>query len=194
MIDLKYEKNNVIKEKYQKELLENILDYVDINYTEKDKHDINVKNNLIVTTLNDINSHLNKMINNDIDAKENIMIGRIKNETAKRIKEDIGIDLKNYSLVYNKSDVKHIYILHILNIKGQIKLNKEDLLFFPYILNRYDTIYIAENGNIVLDKTIYDNYRVALTFTKKKRNIVLKSMYITKKREENSLPISHDQF
>jgi hypothetical protein len=32
------------------------------------------------------------MIDNDINAKENIMIGRIRNETAKRIKEDIEID------------------------------------------------------------------------------------------------------
>ena len=192
MKDLKYKKNDILNEKYHNELIENLLEYVDINYTEKDKYEINVKNNLIVTTLEEINVHLNKMINNDISAKENIMIGRIKNETAKRIKADIGIDLNNYSLVYNKSDVKHIYKRHIHNNAKQIPLRKIDLLLFPCILNEYENIVIDKNENISLIKWINDKFKIIIQITKKKKNITLKSMFIIKKRKENSLPTNHD--
>ena len=176
MKDLKYKKNDILNEKYHNESIENLLEYVDINYTEKDKYEINVKNNLIVATLEEINVHLNKMINNDIDAKENIMIGRIKNETAKRIKEDIGIDLNNYSLVYNKSDVKHIYKRHIHNNAKQIPIRKIDLLLFPCILNEYENIVIDKNENISLIKWINDKFKIIIQITKKKKNITLKSM------------------
>ena len=180
------------RETYCDGFIKNIFENVDINYSIRDEYEINVKNNIIATSKIKIEFYLDQMINNKEFDKDNIMIGRIKNTTAEKIEKDIGINLKNYSLAYNKSDIRHIYNGHIKNNKSQIPLSQNDLLLFPYILNTYDSIYLANNGHIVVDKLILDKYRIVVSFTKKKKNITLKSMYITKKREENSLPISHD--
>ena len=88
------------------ELINNIFNYVDINYSLKDIYEINTNNILVVTSILELKVNLNLMINNAKNAKENLMVGRILDDIADKIENDIGVNLHKFSFVYNKSDVK----------------------------------------------------------------------------------------
>ena len=180
----------IIEKSY--ELIERVFDYVERDYTLDDYKHINNNKSLIVNTLYDLKYNIDLMINDYNEAKGNILIGRLLPMTAKRIKEDIGIDLDKYSLVYNKSDVRHIYLGHIQNSRRQVPLMINDILLFPFVMADYDSITKDNEGKLILEKWISHNYRVVVIITRKRKNITLKSMYITKKGKNKSLPISHD--
>ena len=172
----------IIEKSY--EFIERVFDYVERDYTLDDYKHINNNKSLIVNTLYDLKYNIDLMINDYNEAKENILIGRLLPMTAKRIKEDIGIDLDKYSLVYNKSDVRHIYLGHIQNSRRQVPLMINDILLFPFVMADYDSITKDNEGILILEKWISHNYRVVVIITRKKKKHYFKINVYNKKREE----------
>lgn len=158
---------------------------VKLDYTESDYIHINNTKNIIIESQDSLSNILTEIITANELEYENILIGRILDKNAEKIKKDIGIDLKNYSFVYNKSNIKHIYKEHIINNKKQIQLEVIDLLLFPYIFQNYDIIAVATNGKILVEKWVDDNFRVIASFSIKRKNIVLNTIFKVKKRGIN---------
>ena len=99
---------------------------------------------------------------------------------------------------YTLDDYKHInnnkslIVNTLYDLKYNIDLMINDILLFPFVMADYDSITKDNEGKLILEKWISHNYRVVVIITRKRKNITLKSMYITKKGKNKSLPISHD--
>ena len=92
---------------------------------------------------------------------------------------------------YTLDDYKHInnnkslIVNTLYDLKYNIDLMINDILLFPFVMADYDSITKDNEGKLILEKWISHNYRVVVIITRKRKNITLKSMYITKKGRIN---------
>ena len=173
------------------EKIENLYSYVDINYSDDEIVHLNNSKTKLIVSIEGLKEYFEEVLNNYESAIDRVVIGRIKDEVANKIINDIGVNLKNYSLTYNKSYLMHINKRHIINEKDNIPIKKEDLFLFSKIISQYDRISI-ENKKIILEKWIFSCYRIVVECSIKSKSIVLNSIYKIKKERNKSLPTSHE--
>lgn len=76
--------------------------------------------------------------------KGTILLGKVKNNVAIKIKNILGIDVNNRIHSLSKTDIRHMIAQHgnqqIENNKGQIAITQEDILRIPDIINNPDKL------------------------------------------------------
>lgn len=160
----------------------NIFDYIDFDYTEEDILHFNNSKYILINNQYDLINYIKASINDYHSIKLKAIIWRIPSYIVHKIKESINKDFTNFSFVYDKDNIRHIFSRHIKNEKENIPLNYEELLLFPYILCFYDEIDIYEAKNILIArKWIKNRYQLIIEFSYKTKSIVLKTMYKIKK-------------
>ncbi len=169
---------------------ESALKYLVHNYSKEEVLNLNNSKSQLIVDDDTLKKYVYEVINNYSNAKDYAIIGRITNKTINKLKNDTGIDFSNFSLAYNKSYLKHIYNDHVAKIKNSIPLDQSELFLFPYIMENYDESKILSNNRLQVRKNIFDNYSLIAEYSFKKNNLVLVSLYKTKKGE-NLLPTSH---
>lgn len=171
---------------------ESALKYLKNDYSDEEIGHLNNSKSTLITNEEDLKNYVYNAINNPESIKLKAIIGRITDSTANNLKKDTGIDFRNFSLAYDKNNIKHIIKKHITNSKENLPLEYNDLFNFPYIMENYDTAKIADNGKLIVTKWIKDQYQLVAEYSMKSKNLVLNSLYKIKKERNKSLPVVHD--
>lgn len=172
---------------------ETALKYLNNNYTEEELRHLNNSKSQLITSGEELSNYIYNAINNPDSVKLKAIIGRITDSTAMNLQNDTGIDFNGFSLAYDKDNIRHIIKRHIENPKDNLPLEYNDLLKFPYIMENYDEASLGENKNtLIVQKWIGDKYQLVAEYSMKSNNLVLKSLYKTKKERNKSLPVVHD--
>ena len=111
-------------------------------------------NDVYLTKKEDIINEIIKIVNNK--SNKNIYIGIISDESAKRIFNDINLDVFNYKINLLNSGVKHWYRRHVLNESKTIPMK---------IYEIFDFIDVIDNYNKIIKIKSNDGYKI--TFTRK---------------------------
>ena len=127
---------------------------------------------------------INNMISG-LSKNTNLFIGIIDESAALKILNDTGINVFNYRVSYNKSDVMHWYKRHVLNTANRIQMKMNDLLKFIDLLNNYNKISIGFDygGNKAIQLYgYYEGSMLCIAILSAGRNkITFKTMYYIEK-------------
>lgn len=109
-----------------------------------------------------------------------------KNE-AEKLKKKINIDLEGYKHEITAQDIRHIFKQHGNSMteanRGQVAVNKDDILLIPEITSNFDDVYLGEGLSedkrlIVYKKKIGNIYfYIESIGGKSKKNLRPKTMY-----------------
>lgn len=172
---------------------ETALKYLDNNYTEEELRHLNNSKSQVITNGEELKEYVYNAINNPENVKIKALIGRITTKTASSLKKDTGIDFSNFSLAYDKDNIRHIIKRHIDNSNENMPIEYSDLFKFPYIMENYDSVTVNKNNNtLVVQKWVSDKFQLVAEYSMKSKNLVLKSLYKIKKGKNKSLPVVHD--
>lgn len=172
---------------------ETALKYLDNNYTEEELRHLNNSKSQVITNGEELKEYVYNAINNPENVKIKALVGRITTKTVSSLKKDTGIDFSNFSLAYDKDNIRHIIKRHIDNSNENMPIEYSDLFKFPYIMENYDNATVNKNNNtLVVQKWVSDKFQLVAEYSMKSKNLVLKSLYKIKKRKNKSLPVVHD--
>lgn len=155
------------------------------NLNEQDIKNLNKNYSEIIQNYESLKKYINDSIFNYDNTKLYGIFGKVDTNLANKIKTATGLDYENVFLSYNKSDTKHIYNRHVLNEADRIKIEIDDIYLLPYFIQNAENIHLGDNGNLILEISLNDSYKVVLSLYGNGKNnkfkLCLKSLYITKK-------------
>ena len=168
------------------------------NYTKKEIENLNSPRIRIANSDKDVIKFAESA--KKIPSNLKLYFGKVENDTANRIKNDLGIDINNYNISLKADTVRHIFSHHgdleTEHLRGQQEITDSDLLDIPNIVNDYDKVYIGKktsggNSTIIFEKNINGN-DVVVTYTSDRHNdLNIKTMYKIKNKNRSISPASN---
>ena len=165
------------------------------NYTKKEIENLQSPKIRIANSENDVL----KFIENAKKMPSNLKLyfGKISNEIANKIQEQLGITVTNYNISLKADTIRHIIMGNHENshkeiLRGQLSITEQDFLKIPDIINNPEMIEYAgltEQGKtaIKFQKNIDGNIIVVTYVSDKHNNIEIQTMYKFKNNKKRSV-------
>lgn len=111
-----------------------------------------------------------------------LLLGKLKQETADRIKNEVGINLNGYNLELRASDIKHAFNEHgneyRENQRGQTAITESDIAKFTEVITTFDTVKKGNESNSLTFIKQIDGRVYAITYyAEGNKALSLKTMY-----------------
>jgi hypothetical protein len=128
-----------------------------------------------------------QFIRDAIDLKnqhKKILLGKIKEDLALKIRNEAGKNLQGYSLALYSDDIKHSFSKHGDDIiekqqkPSQRAITVEDVLCFVDIVMNYDTVKYAKKNRLAFRRNINGTVTIITVDTQKRKRLSLKTMFI----------------
>lgn len=150
------------------------------NYTEHEKENWGNSNIIIADDIEDIIEFV-EMYVKSADNKR-LYMGKINEELAKRIEQDIGLDLLNYNVAITNSFENSHTDEEKERLRGQIAITPDIVALAPRIVSQYDNIFLVRKtreGKPVIKfvKNINGEKSVIEYVSDKKKMLYLQTMY-----------------
>lgn len=150
------------------------------NYSKHELENWNNSNILIANSKTDIIEYVNTFVRTGENKK--IYAGKIGEELASRIKQDIGLDLLGYNIAITNSFENSHSDEKKENLRGQIGITPEIVALMPEIISSYDEVKLAgttRQGKPVIKfiKNINGEKTVVEYVSDKKKMLYLQTMY-----------------
>lgn len=159
-----------------------------ISYTKKEKDNMaNSKKIILATSDKEIRDFITKAHNKDKSVQgKKLLLGKINNSTAVKIKEAVGVDLSGYNLEMRAYDISHSFNQHgdeeRESSRGQRAISESDLAKFSKVITSFDTVTNGDGLNSLTFMKRIDGRVYAITYyATGNKSLSLKTMYINKK-------------
>ena len=149
---------------------------------EKDKPiDKTLNNPIILNIENEV-----EKATTDLNSKNKTTLGKVNSDVANKIHQLLGINVLNRNHVINDNDIRHILKKHgnpkIEGEKGQLPINKNDILNIPSIINNPDSIVRGTDNNntkaVRYIKKYDDNISYVIeVIPENNNNLIIKTMW-----------------
>lgn len=139
----------------------------------------------IVLAVNDehIKKFISKARNGDASVQgKKLLLGKLRQETADRIRDEVGINLNGYNLELRASDIKHAFNQHSNdgkeNLRGQKTITENDIANFAEVETSFDAVKKGSVSNSLTFIKQIDGQVYAITYyADGNKSLALKTMY-----------------
>ena len=139
----------------------------------------------IVLAANDehIKKFISKARNGDASVQgKKLLLGKLRQETADRIRDEVGINLNGYNLELRASDIKHAFNQHSNdgkeNLRGQKAITENDIANFAEVVTSFDAVKKGSVSNSLTFIKQIDGQVYAITYyADGNKSLALKTMY-----------------
>jgi hypothetical protein len=117
---------------------------------------------------------------------EKLLLGKVTENLACRIREEININLLGYNLELRSNDIKHAHNRHgndeVEKLRGQRAVTTEDFLRFVDIVTKYDDVKLdtEERNGLIFQKNINGKSSAVSMYAHGNKSLSLKTMYISR--------------
>lgn len=149
-------------------------------YTEHERENWSNSNIIIADDIEDIIKFVEKYVKS-ADSKR-LYMGKIDAKLAKRIEQDIGLNLLNYNVAITNSFENSHTNVEKERLRGQIAITSDIVALVPQIVSRYDNIFLVRKtreGKPVIKfvKDINGEKTVIEYISDKKKMLYLQTLY-----------------
>jgi hypothetical protein len=121
----------------------------------------------------------------DKDFAGKLLLGKIDNDLAGRIKTETGIDLRDYNLELRAVDIRHIFNKHGSDTtespRGQRAVTADDIVNFKNIVGNFDNAVVSADKKLTFIKNANGKVNAITVYANKYRSLSLKTMWVNKK-------------
>lgn len=156
-------------------------------YSHKEKQNLSSSNKIIIPeSEEEISRFIRQALNNDREVQgKKLLLGKINDPTAQRIKNAVGLDLNNYNVELRASDIQHAFNGHgdltSENLRGQPVLKESDLKLFGKIVSSFDEVKKGKADNSLTFTKRMGNKIICVTYyAQGNHSLSLKTMYLNK--------------
>jgi hypothetical protein len=113
-----------------------------------------------------------------------LLLGKIKDDLAVKIKNETGKNLQGYSLALYSDDIKHAFNEHSddklekLRKPPQRAITVEDILRFVDIVVNYNSVQNERGNCLSFERHINGIVTIITIYTRKKNRLSLKTMFV----------------
>jgi hypothetical protein len=118
---------------------------------------------------------------------EKLLLGKINEDLARKIEDEIGINLLGYNLELRSDDIKHLINKHGNNKmeeqRGQRAVTAEDISHFTDIVTNYEYVIpdSKEKNCLIFLKNINGKVSAVTMYARGNKSLSLKTMYVSRK-------------
>jgi hypothetical protein len=139
------------------------------------------KNLHIARNESDIRNFVERAIT-DKDFAGKLLLGKIDNYLADKIKTETGVDLRDYNLELRAVDIRHIFKRHGSDTtespRGQRAVTADDIINFKNIVGDFDDIIVSAGKKLTFIKNANGKVSAITIYANRSRSLSLKTMWV----------------
>ncbi len=172
-------------------------------YTERERVNLaSGKKNRIVSTFQEAVDFVRNALANR-QSTDRAYLGKVPDETARRVLDDTGVDIAGYNAVIPSDAVRHIFKNHgdskAENARGQVAITPETAARIPEVLSDPDRVMLSPQTDgrglptLLFEKDLGDYYVTAQAVADGSHSIQTDTLYIRKKKNSQDAVIDAGQ-
>ena len=172
-------------------------------YTDRERVNLaSGKKNRIVSTFQEAVDFVRNALANR-QSTDRAYLGKVPDETARRVLDDTGVDIAGYNAVIPSDAVRHIFKNHgdskAENARGQVAITPETAARIPEVLSDPDRVMLSPQTDgrglptLLFEKDLGDYYVTAQAVADGSHSIQTDTLYIRKKKNSQDAVIDAGQ-